>query len=62
MPDCLPLFEKNTRSPGIYHVGIYIGDHQFVHAANTKRGVVISYLDSGYYAHYYFGARRILKG
>ncbi len=62
MPGDLVFFSNNGKQSGIYHVGIYIGDHQFVHAANTKRGVVISYLDSGYYAHYYFGARRILKG
>lgn len=62
MPGDLVFFSTNGTQSGIYHVGIYIGDHQFVHAANSKRGVVISYLDSGYYAHYYIGARRILNG
>ncbi len=60
MPGDLVFFSNNGAQSGIYHVGIYIGNHQFIHAANSQRGVVISYLNEGYYAHYYFGARRIL--
>ena len=59
-PGDLVFFSDNGAVSGIYHVGIYIGDSQFVHAANSQRGVVISYLNEGYYAHYYYGARRIL--
>ena len=40
------------------HVGIYIGDGQFVHAANG--GVQITNLSDSYYATRYVGARRII--
>lgn len=41
------------------HVGIYIGDGKFVHAANSRIGVTISDLDNSYYVAHYVGARRI---
>lgn len=47
----------NTTGP-ITHVGMYIGDGKFVHAANAKRGVRVDTLTSGYYAKCYAGARR----
>ena len=40
------------------HVGIYIGDGKFVHAAGTGTGVIVSEL-SGYYISRGFEARRI---
>ena len=43
----------------IGHVGIYIGDNKFVHAANSSTGVIISEL-SGYYAERGYEARRII--
>jgi cell wall-associated NlpC family hydrolase len=43
----------------IGHVGIYIGDGKFVHAANSATGVVITEL-SGYYNTRGFEARRIV--
>jgi len=43
----------------IGHVGIYIGDGKFVHAANSATGVVITEL-SGYYSTRGFEARRIV--
>ena len=43
----------------IGHVGIYIGDGKFVHAANSSTGVIISQL-SGYYADRGYEARRII--
>ncbi|HHY83200.1 MAG TPA: hydrolase Nlp/P60, partial [Clostridiales bacterium] len=45
-----------------YHVGIYIGGGEFIHASSgTNMKVVISSLDSGRYPTRYYGARRILK-
>ena len=40
------------------HVGIYMGDNLFIHAANG--GVKITSLDHEYYAPRYIGARRIV--
>lgn len=42
------------------HVGIYIGDNSFVHAANSATGVVITSLSVGYYASRGWEARRII--
>lgn len=44
----------------INHVGIYVGNNQFIHAENGRTGVVITNMDASYYASSYVGARRIL--
>ena len=44
----------------ITHVGIYLGDGNFIHAANSNSGVIVSSLTSGYYSSHYYGARHIL--
>ena len=46
-------------SDSIGHSGIYIGDGNFVHAANSNRGVVVDTLESGYYLDNYVTARRL---
>jgi len=48
----------NTSGSGVSHVGIYIGNNKFAHAAS--KGVTITSLDESYYAKRYLGARRIL--
>src|SRR5581483_1817811 len=53
------VFFRNTAENGLSHVGIYIGGGKFVHAENEKTGVVVTPLDSDYYAKHYAGARRI---
>jgi len=45
---------------GLGHVGLYIGNDQFVEAPHTGTVVSISSLDSSWYAATYVGARRIL--
>jgi len=54
------IFNDSSNS-SLGHVGIYVGNSQFVHAANPKRGVVIDYLDSrnSYYNERYVTARRV---
>lgn len=57
-PGDLVLF-ANTYKRGISHVGIYMGNNKFVHAANPSRGVSTNSLSEAYYARKYWGARRI---
>ena len=45
---------------GLGHVGMYIGNGQFVHAPHTGDVVRISSLDEAWYAANFVGARRIL--
>lgn len=52
---------NNTSSGALGHVGIYIGNGNMIHAANSKRGVVTDTINSGYYNTYYYSARRIAK-
>lgn len=43
-----------------FHVGIYIGNNQFIHAENYGTGVCITSLSNSYYANNYLCARRIV--
>ena len=52
----LVFFE--TYAPGASHVGIYIGENEFV-AASSSQGITVSSLSNAYYAPRYVGARRI---
>ena len=55
-PGDLVFFGKGS----ISHVGIYIGGGSFIHAANSRTGVITSTLNSGYYCNNYSCARRIM--
>lgn len=54
------VFFQNTYQWGLSHVGIYIGNNQFIHAENEQTGVKISSLTSPYYASRWYGARRLV--
>lgn len=53
------VFFANTYTSGISHVGIYVGDGNFIHAPSSGSYVKITSLESGYYANHYYGARRL---
>ena len=57
MPGDLVFFGSGGE---ITHVGIYIGGGRFIHAANPRKGVIISSLSESYYNARYFGANRII--
>ncbi|MGI5978916.1 MAG: NlpC/P60 family protein [Oscillospiraceae bacterium] len=50
----------SSSSNAIGHVGIYIGDGQFIHASNSRTGVIISPLDMDYWTAHYAGAKRVV--
>jgi len=54
------LIFNNEANTKIGHVGIYIGDNNFIHASNPKNGVKISSLLTNSYVKRYVGARRVL--
>jgi peptidoglycan DL-endopeptidase CwlO len=45
---------------GLGHVGIYVGNGQFIHAPHTGDVVRIDSLGEGWYSSEYVGAKRIL--
>ncbi len=52
----LIFFAKKKR---INHVGIYIGNNMYIHAARKGKGVIVSSLDSPYVKKYFVGAKRL---
>jgi hypothetical protein len=54
------VFFAGTYRAGISHVGIYIGDGQFIHSENYGTGVTISSVWSDYYSGHYYGALRLV--
>jgi len=61
--DLLPgdLVFFSTYSSGASHVGIYIGDGQFLHASSGPDQVTVSSLAQRYYTNRYLGARRVFS-
>ena len=47
------------RGKRVDHVGIYVGNGQFVHAPRPGRDVTVSRLDTGYWAGRFLQARRV---
>lgn len=58
IPGDLVFFSSSSNSVG--HVGIYIGDGQFIHASSGGGCVIISELSGSYYVSHYVGAGRVM--
>ena len=61
LPGDLLFFSRNGRASSIFHVGIYIGNGQFVHAANSSDGLIVTDIDHAWYANRYLGAKRPIQ-
>lgn len=57
LPGDIVFFSGNGST--ITHVGIYVGNGQFIHSPNSRSTVSYSSLTSGYWSEHYYGARRV---
>jgi len=54
------VFFSNRSDRRINHVGIYVGNGEFIHASTSTRGVVKDSLSENYYINHYVTARRVV--
>ena len=59
--DLLFFLTDKKRGIPVTHVGIYLGDGNFIHAASKKDGIIISPLTHGKYAETFVSARRVVE-
>lgn len=59
-PGDIVIFRKGNSSKRATHVGLYIGDNQFIHASTPTKGVIISKMSDSYYTSGFVGGRRIV--
>lgn len=57
--DLLFFLTDKKRGIPVTHVGIYIGNGEFIHAASKKKGIIISPITHGHYAKTFVSARRV---
>lgn len=57
----LVFFSQKKGSSKVGHVGIYVGDNEFIHAASPGKGVRYDDLDSDYYLSHYIGCGRVIS-
>lgn len=60
LPGDLMFFSPSLDEDDITHVGIYVGDGKFLHAANSKRGVVVDQVSCDYVTYNLLGVKRII--
>jgi len=59
-PGDLIFFDTSKKRKGyVNHVGIYIGNNQFIHASSAKHKVVITSLNKAFYSQRFKGGRRV---
>lgn len=56
----LVFFSSKGNNPT--HVGVYVGDNKFIHAALKAKQVIVSDLNKIWYSMRYLGARRVIWG
>jgi cell wall-associated NlpC family hydrolase len=54
----LLFFSTDGMTPD--HVGVYVGEHRFVHAEKKAGRVIITDLNQSWYIKHFIGARRIV--
>jgi len=59
--DLLFFLTDRKRHIPITHVGMYIGNDKFIHAASRKKGIIISSFSKSKYHKYFVKAKRIIK-
>jgi len=59
--DLLFFLTDKKRGIPVTHVGIYLGNGKFIHAASKKKGIIISPVHHGYYANKFVSARRVAQ-
>jgi len=59
--DLLFFLTDKSRHIPITHVGMYIGNDKFIHAASRKKGIIISSLSKSKYSKYFVKAKRIIE-
>ncbi|QOR61312.1 C40 family peptidase [Sulfurovum sp. ST-21] len=58
--DLLFFLTDRKRGIPVTHVGIYVGNGEFIHAASRKQGIIISPITHGKYRNCFVSARRII--
>jgi len=56
-PGDLVFFQTYKKGPS--HVGFYLGRHKFIHASSGRKRVMITSINSSYYAPRFLGGKRI---
>ncbi len=59
--DLLFFLTDKSRGIPVTHVGMYLGNDKFIHAASKKKGVIVSSFSKSRYSKLFVTARRIIK-
>ncbi len=59
--DLLFFLTDKSRGIPVTHVGMYLGNDKFIHAASRKKGIIVSSFSKSRYSRLFVTARRIIK-